>query len=206
MVHEIPGTTLQVKPHLICSCGQAHRDQELIEQRIKERAERRDRSRSGPLAGGAMESLANLSLDDEEANRPLPKPYASCTKACTVRSRVGGFWRSHVEHGEINVEYWLYIDQEAETHYEDDTPLLSWETDSFEHPSEHTVPLWKKGLLIIRIEDRMPVNFNPGNLPDRKSGQEIRVVERFLHARCKINGDEEGWSERFKFTEDVVAK
>jgi len=58
-------------------------------------------------------------------------------------------------------------------------------------------PLWKRELLLVRIEDRLPVDVNPEDQPGRESGSEVRALERWLKNRCRIAGGEWGWADRF---------
>jgi hypothetical protein len=179
-VHNIPGGTLTVQPHPLCSCGHAHQEQKRHEAQLKENQKPRSRSGSATLDAPAAQ-------DDNDKDWD---PLWACTAACRIR-RAGGKgynpWRSRAPDGEIGVEYWVYVkpdSSEINNDEDNDVPLLSrrsWRT----MDPRAAPPLWKRELLLVRIEDRLPVDVNPEDQPGRESGAEVRALERWLKNRCR---------------------
>ncbi|KAF8541222.1 hypothetical protein BDD12DRAFT_908776 [Trichophaea hybrida] len=193
-IHTIQGGTLSVIPHPLCSCGQAHQEQKRHEDQLKENKKPRSRSGSATMDGSTAQGGPDKDWD----------PLWACTAACRIRRSGGkGYnpWRSRAPDGEIGVEFWVYVkpdSSEINNDEDEDVPLLSRRNFTIIDPRT-APPLWKRELLIVRIEDRLPVDVNPEDIPGREPGEEIRALESWLKNRCRIAGGEWGWADRFTF-------
>ena len=64
--------------------------------------------------------------------------------------------------------------------------------------------MWKREFMVVRIEDRLPVDVNPAVDNLREWGEELRIIQTWLRNRGKVTGKEEGWKGRFDIEKPAV--
>jgi len=160
---------------------------------------------------GIRENEAQPQEQQQEAEEGFVTSW-SCTSACRLR-RPGGSasrnpWKSRCEEGVIQVEYFLFVaplsdeipeiagDEEREAEEEGKgVPLL--EAEGWEGFEATPVPLWKREMVMVRVEDRLPVDVNAADAEGREWGEEVQGLERWLRIRCGIHNENAEWRERF---------
>jgi hypothetical protein len=118
--------------------------------------------------------------------------FRNCTLSCRARkvaAKVNKIWQTRVGSGIISVSYFLYAKPEphevqlpTDDKVEDElneVPVIEKDV-PYDGKNESTV-WWKRELILIRVEDRIPVDVTPKDCnTGREFGIELKELERYL--------------------------